>query len=248
MRKEKWIFPKEYKQRADLFPYKIFPQGIFLQINEHEHLFLFEDERLCTVQIELKTALSEKEYEELQHLNQHIFKLETDNYRIIYLHMGTFAIISAITGVILASVVNWAYQHKSGRVYTEDREYKFERNTAGGQVEILRRRADVSYISYNDVAEDEQKTWTSSFIKHAPTLVIEIVSSAKSLQTELNKMNEVWMKQGTRLGLVICPYSKKVYIFENNQAQYREQSIFESFTHSLLSGYNGDFSKYVNEL
>jgi len=248
MQKEKWFFPKEYKQRTELFPYKKFPVGIFLQINAHEHLFLFEDQSLSLVVIELKKELSEKEYNELQILYRGVFRLETDNYQTIYLHLGALANISAITGAIHASLENWANEHKSGKVYTGESEFTFTRTNERGNVEILRRRADISFISYSEVPEVEQKKWTNSLISHAPTLAIEIVSSAKRLQAELDKMAEIWIKQGARLGIVICPFSKRTFIFERNQAKYREQSIFEVFTHPLLPGYKGNFSEYANEV
>ena len=46
----------------------------------------------------------------------------------------------------------------------------------------------------------------------------------------------------------ICPFAKKYFVFEKDVAGYTEHNIYESFTHPLLSGYEGDFSEYVDEI
>jgi Uma2 family endonuclease len=247
-RKEKLMFPPSYLKRSDLFPYSKFPESVYLKIELDGHEFIIEKEANGLLMLHLTQPMSAEEYDELQALNHKHFKFETDNYQIIYLRMGTFAVISAITMAIGAGLFFWANQNKSGRVYTEDGEYKFERKNAEGITEIIRRRPDISYMSYDDVPEEKQKTWSTSFITHPPTLAVEIVSSAKSLQTELDKMSTIWMKEGTKLGLVICPFTKKIYCFEAGKQGYTAQSIHNEFTHKLLPGYKGNFSQYVDEV
>ena len=71
-------------------------------------------------------------------------------------------------------------------------------------------------------------------------LVIEIVSAIKKVET-------VWMKVGVDVALVICPYSEKIYIFEKGATGYKEQSIYQDFSHPLLPGYSENFGKYLQE-
>jgi Uma2 family endonuclease len=247
-RKEKLLFPLSYLKRSNIFPYSRLPENVFLKIQTNGHEFIIENQAHGVLVLHLNQPMSAQEYDELQTLNHKHFTFETDNYQIIYLRMGTFAVISAITMAIGAGLFLWANQNKSGRVYTEDGEYKFERKNAEGHNEIIRRRPDISYMSYADVSEEKQKAGATSFITHAPTLAIEIVSSAKSLQTELDKMAAIWIKEGTKLGLVICPFTKKIYCFEHGKPHYTEQSIYDDFTHHLLLGYTGHFSQYVDEV
>ena len=151
-------------------------------------------------------------------------------------------------GVIIASFVIWAKNKNAGRVYTEEGEYKFETKDENGEKQILRRKPDVSFISYTDHSEKELDSWNEQFIPKPATLIVEIVSSAKSLQKELDKMENIWLKHGTKLGLVICPFSKKIYTFEKGKKNYSTQSIYKKFTHPLLSDYEGDFSTYVDKV
>ena len=159
--------------------------------------------------------------------------------------MGTFSIIGLITSGIIISLGYWAKQRKKGRVWSETTEYHFTHDKTGGK---LVRMADVSFISYEDVPEEKQKQWGRSRIPVAPTLSVEIVSSKYGLKPALQKMEEVWMRYGTQLGLVVCPFSKTLFIFEHGKPGYHEQSIYEPFTHPLLPGYEGDFSEYVDEV
>jgi len=58
----------------------------------------------------------------------------------------------------------------------------------------------------------------------------------------------LWMENDVELGIVVDPYSEKLYIFEKNVEHYKEQSIFEPFTHYLLPDYVGDYSSLVQKI
>jgi Uma2 family endonuclease len=164
----------------------------------------------------------------------------------IHVRMSTFGIISAMTGLIIVSLGMWVQLAKCGRFYTEDGQYKL--TDPDNPDEEIQRNPDVSFVSYTKASEEKQDEWVHSFITTHPTLSIEIVSARKSLKATLRKMYDVWMRVGTDLGLVICPFTKKIYIFEQGKTEYREQSIYEPFTHPLLPGYTGDFSGYVDKI
>ena len=248
MRHIEVYFPKEYWQKHKNKLFKTFPEDAYIKISTGKLELLIEDEGQNSLLLDLKNRLTETEYNELEEMNEDLLTFETENYQKIYLRMGTFGIISAITAVIMASFVVWAQKYKNGRIYTEEGEYKFEREDETGEKQIIRRKPDISYISYDDVPEEEQNRWNKQYITTPATLAVEIVSSHRSLPKELKKMREVWMKYGTKLGLVICPFSKKIYVFEKDKEGYTEQSIYEKFTHELLPGYEGDFSMYIDEV
>jgi Uma2 family endonuclease len=195
--------------------------------------------------IELKFPFNifpESNFDELYEINNNEFHFEQPGNHSILFKMGTIYTISIITAIIITGLVNWALQTKSGRVITEDGEYHLKDDKTEES-----RMADVSFMSYDKASEEEQKKWNGN-IPIAPTLSIEIVSAKRGLKPALRKMEEVWMRFGTDIGVVVCPFSKKIYIFEKDVAEYREQSIYIPFTHSLLPDYLGDFSKYVDEI
>jgi Uma2 family endonuclease len=188
----------------------------------------------------------EKLFDELLELNPESevnFEFSTN---IIHIRMSTFGLISAITGMIIGGLIAWINFTNAGRLYTEDGQYKLE--DPENPDESIRVNPDLSYISYDKVPVEEQKKWKKSFITSPPTLAIEIVSAKRSLKATLKKMNVIWMKAGTNIGIVICPFSKKYFIFESGSNEFIEKSIYEPFTHPLLPGYTGDFSKYVDEI
>lgn len=162
----------------------------------------------------------------------------------IYIKMGTIYTIGLITMAIGASLYMWAKKNKTGRVLPENSTYQWTDKDTG---ETEKRMADISYISYKKAPESEQKKWGKN-CPIAPTLSIEVVSAKYGLKPALQKMQYIWMYFGTDLGVVVCPYSKKLYIFEKEKSTYKEQSIYQKFTHPLLPDYEGDFSEYVDEI
>ncbi|MCB1155926.1 MAG: Uma2 family endonuclease [Leptospiraceae bacterium] len=162
----------------------------------------------------------------------------------IFIKMGTIYTIGLITMAIGASLYMWAKKNKTGRVLPENSTYQLS-DSKTGKTEI--RMADISYISYGKASESEQKKWGKN-CPIAPTLSIEIVSSKYGLKPALWKMQYVWMQFGTDIGVVVCPFSKKLYIFEKGKSNHIEQSIYHKFTHTLLPDYEGDFSEYVDEI
>jgi len=201
--------------------------------------------------VELKfpaSIFTNSNFDELykSNLNNERINFEQLGNHSILLKMGTFMLISAITASILISLGSWVIRKNRGRTYSENGEYQLkDENSENSETGIY--MADISYISYETASEETQKKWKKR-IQIAPTLCIEVVSSKYGLKRDLWKMQNVWMRFETELGIVVCPFSKKIFIFEKGKSSYREQSIYEPFTHELLSEYEGDFSKYVDEI
>ncbi|MCB1158186.1 MAG: Uma2 family endonuclease [Leptospiraceae bacterium] len=187
-------------------------------------------------------GFTEELFFQLEELNDETHFEFDDNEEVI-VKMSTFALISLLTGAVLTSLFIWAKSRKSGRVYTEDGGYMLE--SPDGK--HLHRMADISYIAYSKASQEEQASWYSR-IPIAPSLAVEIVSAKRGLKPALKKMKDIWMANGTELGFVICPFSKKIYIFEISKESYTEQSIFEDFTHPDLPGYKENFSEYAKKI
>jgi len=215
-------------------------RGNSLQVEGKD--FIFEENRIFSI---ASNHFSENLYEQASKLNKSkYFGIQyADNQ--IFIEMGTFGLISALTAIIIGGLVYWNQQKKSGRVYTEEGEYKLP--DAANKENHIRVKPDVSYIDFNKADEQKQDKWLHSYIDEAPTLAIEIVSSKNSLKITKEKMLNIWMKNGTLVGLVIDPFRKKIFICELRNQKPREQSILKPFTHPLLPGYSGDFSTYADK-
>jgi Uma2 family endonuclease len=186
--------------------------------------------------------VSEKGFEIIQECNEEI-RFEWHQYFLIYKSMG--GIIGAITVAIIISLGAWAMAKRAGRVYSEDTDIILP--NPDDPCQETWRKADVSFISYESAGEEEQKKFKKA-IRIPPDLVVEIVSSKGGLKPALWKMKYFWMRTGVKLGLVVCPFSKLIYIFEKGKEDHKEQSIYLPFRHPLLPDYIGFFGQYVDEV
>jgi Uma2 family endonuclease len=182
-------------------------------------------------------------FDELHELNTEI-NFEFDDQEEVFIRMGIFAIISLITIAISASIYQWATSRKIGNVYGENGEYEIDDPDRPGKK--LRRIPDISFISFESVPEEEQDEW-DCFIPVPPNLVVEIVSAKRGLRGDLKKMENIWMKSGADVGLVICPFSETIFVFEKGKTGYSTQSIHQDFSHPGLVGYSDNFGKYLKK-
>jgi len=232
------VFPKNYLDKHPKIEFVMQPDAVYRVKQAKNRLYFELNPEVTEFEFKLTHPLTEQQYNRLQYINKSHLKIETLNYDTFYTSMGTFAIISAFTALIISGLVVWANNNKTGRVYTEDGEYKLKDKSG----KIIRRRPDVSYISFKQISEEEQNSWQKKFIEVPPTLAIEIVSSEVSLQKELNKMRDIWMANGTQLGIVIFPHKQKYFVFENQN--YTEYLLTQVFTYPLLPGYEGNFNHF----
>jgi Uma2 family endonuclease len=217
-----------------------------LRIEEAE--FSFNDFEWIELSMPTDFILNEDKFNELEEINgdNEISQIELDENGLIILKMGTFSEIAALTAMIISSFVVWASIQKKGRVYPENGGFSFlSANNING---FIVRLPDVSYIDFAKAPKEVQASWKQKRIPIPPTLAIEIVSSKYGLKPALKKAEEVWMHYGSDLCLVICPFSEKLYIFEQGKGNYTEQSIYEPFSHPLLPGYEVNFGDYLKEL
>ncbi len=213
-----------------------------------EDAYKFEDVELVELLFP-SMVFEDNNFDELYEINAEKgieLNFEQSDYHSILFKMGTFAIISVITMAISATLYYWATKNKTGRVYNENGEYHLDKTKKAGKKGSVY-MADASFISYKTASEDEQKSWKGRAQK-APTFIIEIVSAKKSLKQALRKMKNIWIHHGTKIGVVIDPFSKRYFVFEQGKNGFTERSIYTVFTHPLLPGYEGDFSAHVDEI
>lgn len=205
-----------------------------------EHVFSFEDYGNISLKL---PGLSWKMFQDLHALNEEL-NFEFDDTEEVWIRMGVFRLIGKLTAKILTSLVNWASSSKKGEVYADPTEYELDHPRENGKK--IRRIPDVSYISFSKADEETQNSW-DGFIPIPPNMAIEIVSAKKGLKQDLKKMEEIWMPTGVDVGIVICPFTETIYVFEKGNSGHTTQSIFSPFTHPLLPGYSDTFGNYLNK-
>jgi Uma2 family endonuclease len=246
-------FPKSYSLRERLeVLQKANPDFVLTLEDENslmiaESAFLLEDYGYFGIKLPDFTA---EMFDELHELNTEI-NFEFDDREEVFIKMGIFALISVFTAAILSSFYVWAKSRKSGNVYSDPGEYELDDPERPGKK--LRRIPDISFISFDSVPKETQKSW-KGFIPVPPNLVIEIVSAKRGLKGDLKKMETIWMKNGADVGLVICPFSEIIYTFNSVRTRhalsmtgYTTQSIHQDFSHPYLVGYSDNFGKYLDE-
>ncbi len=77
---------------------------------------------------------------------------------------------------------------------------------------------------------------------------IEVVSSPKNgLKQTLQKMQKVWIANGTEIGLVVDPFGKKYYLFEIERQGYETIDFEKLFTQPKLKNLSLDFESFWKE-
>ncbi len=80
-----------------------------------------------------------------------------------------------------------------------------------------------------DLLNDDEE---NSYLNIAPDFIAEICSSTDRISVLQKKMQDIWMKNGVRLGWLIDPYQEKIYIYR----QGKEVEILEGFKNRKLIG------------
>ncbi|MCX7997482.1 MAG: Uma2 family endonuclease [Leptospiraceae bacterium] len=236
-------FPKSYPLKEKLSELQKLNPDFVLSVKGKNSLlicesaFLLEDYGYFGIKL---PGFTWKMFERLEKLNKEI-NFEFNDEEEIFIKMGIFALIGALTAAVLSSLYVWARSKNRGRVYADPGGYELDHPERPDKK--IRRIPDISYISFESVSEEEQDSW-DGFIPHPPNLVIEIVSAKYGLTIDLKKMETVWMKTGVDVGIVICPFSEKIYIFEKGKPNHTTQSLYSDFTHPLLPEYFENFGKY----
>lgn len=94
------------------------------------------------------------------------------------------------------------------------------------------RAPDAAWISDLRLTELTSEEEEAGFIPVVPDFVVEVRSSSDRIAKVKEKMQDVWMKNGVRLGWVIDPYNETVFIYRENH----EPEEVHGFTGKKLTG------------
>lgn len=91
---------------------------------------------------------------------------------------------------------------------------------------------DCGWISEERLALSPEGNENEDFLRVAPDFVVEIKSLSDSIKKLKNKMANVWIKNGVRLGWLIDPYKERIFIYRENQ----KPEEIKGFDGKVLSG------------
>lgn len=120
----------------------------------------------------------------------------------------------------------WNYRHQLGELFNSSTGFDLPTGAT--------KSPDAAWIS-NETALAASSDEEESFVKIVPDFVAEVRSSTDRLKKVQEKMTDVWMVNGVRLGWLIDPYEERAYIYRAGQA---EPEIVSGFAGKTLSGEN----------
>ncbi len=205
--------------------------------------FALENRDFFTLHVNNQFHLNDSFIDAFLAENQHI-KPEFILPGKIIINMLTPEMIAAFSALIIAGMVVWNRNSKKGRIYDGTARFDIEINRET-YIEKQRRAPDFSFVSFDKITRE--KLNQSTYIQGSPSFCGEIVSQKHQLKVNLQKMREVWMASGTEIGLVICPYRKKYYLFDHS-VHYSIHDFSKTFRHSQLPGLELDFAALLEEI
>ncbi|HYV94563.1 MAG TPA: Uma2 family endonuclease [Chitinophagales bacterium] len=118
--------------------------------------------------------------------------------------------------------------------------YTFDSSTGFTLPNTAVRNPDASWIlkeRYDALSSEDKK----KFAHICPDFIVELKSESDSLKYLKNKMNE-WIQNGARLGFLIVPEQKKVFIYRPGKA-IEEKSITKKLSgEQVLPGFELDLT------
>jgi hypothetical protein len=186
------------------------------------------------------------QFERLCRLNKETgigkFEISFSSPQKLQIHMGTAFIISVFTGAIYALIYLWAKKGKKGAATTETARFNLT-DKNGNQ---FFKCPDIAYL--DEEQTEKALSEKEKFVNFAPFFCVEVVSAPKNgLKQSLDKMKNIWMENGTKIGLVIDPFGKNYYLFEANKSSFEKISFKKAFKHTKLKGLMIDFDALWRE-
>ncbi|HZD48585.1 MAG TPA: Uma2 family endonuclease [Silvibacterium sp.] len=151
----------------------------------------------------LEPALTDEEFEQMSVANE-LVKLERTKEGKIVVNPPTGLDSSSGNTEIIRQLANWWRQHRQGKV--------FDSNAGFFLPDGSSLSPDGAYATPEQIRGLSSKD-RRHFGRFAPAFVIELLSASDSLSEARQKM-EVWLANGTRLGWLIDPYKRNVWIYE----------------------------------
>lgn len=189
----------------------------------------------------LKTTafqFSDKEFEQFC-LDNRELRIERDADQNILIMSPTHSLSGQQNGELFRQVANWNIETGSG--------ITFDSSTGFTLPDKSMRSPDVAWTT--------KQTWEGlsmeqrrSFAPICPEFVIELKSESDLIKHLQEKMKDVWLKNGTLLGLLIDPDTECVHIYHKGKSP----EVIQGFDHKVscdpvLNGFHLDLKRLKGE-
>ncbi len=104
----------------------------------------------------------------------------------------------------------WNKKHKLGQVFDSSTGFTLPDNSV--------RSPDASWIS-KELWEGIPEEKKHKFAPICPEFVIELLSRTDTLKSLQDKMQDVWLKNGVKLGWLIDPKNKSCYVYQQSKVE-----------------------------
>ncbi|MEM9920592.1 MAG: Uma2 family endonuclease [Bacteroidota bacterium] len=139
--------------------------------------------------------------------------------------------------IVIGFIYLWWLKHRAGRTYSSSTGIELP----DGSIKC----PDAAWVSQNrlDAVPIQNR---DGYLQAVPDFIVEVRSESDRLPQLQEKMTNVWMKHGVRLGWLIDVRNEKVYIYR----EQREMEVISGFADKELSGEDvmPDMTLPLNEL
>ena len=128
---------------------------------------------------------------------------------------------------------NWRLNHRQGRVYSPSVGIRH----ADGRVMM----PDAAWISPERLGK-RTRAERQGLIDAVPDFVVEVRSPSQSLEEQQRKMED-WIAYGVRLGILVDPEDRQVFVYRPNRAPEQLERPAQLSAEPELPGFTIDFNE-----
>jgi Uma2 family endonuclease len=218
------------------------PEGFQFTPGKALTLYTEEPESFPIFPIVLKTnehcRFTDEQFLEFSHINEIFPIFRSANHEIV-IEKPMFTEGGERELLIASELIFWNRQHKLGRVYGPNSMFKLPDGAMYAP--------DTSYIGFSRLEKTpvEKKQGVYEVV---PEFVLELMSDSDRLPVAKQKMEEIWMKNGAEVGVLIDYKNEEYYVYEKGKEEPTKFSFSVPFTHEeLLPHFSLDLQALAEE-
>lgn len=159
----------------------------------------------------LDPPLTDEEFEKLS-ASSELVKFERAKDGKIIVNAPTGGDSSSGNSEITHQLRAWWKTHRTGKVYDSNAGFFLPDGSSLSPDAAYATAEQVQGLSHED---------RKHFGHFAPAFVIELLSASDSMPKTMEKM-EIWLSNGTKLGWLVDPYKRQVWVFETGKSRRLE--------------------------
>ena len=193
---------------------------------------VFEDSDVLTLDVTPLKMTDEAFYEFCQRNQDFRFEMNVEGELVVL--PPTFLETSRKNNEINFQLTAWSKNDKTGVVFESDGMFTLPNGA--------KRSPDAFWITKERYFALSEKEREEKFARIVPDFVIELRSKSDSLKKIQNKMRE-YIENGVRLGWLIDPYEKRVYIYRGNGEIEILENASKILGEDVLPGFELDLTE-----